>query len=177
MKQTMKGYTAFSRLLTVFIGLSAIAAIIWTLAINRPVEYTNESEKITVGHAAPDFEATDTSGRRVRLSDYKGKTVIINMWASWCPVCVKEMPLLQKADQLSNHQVETVYVNVGESKGTVNGFLQEQKFTFPVIIDATGNVTGVYKVSALPTTFIIDPNGNIARVITGEVSEMDLLDR
>ncbi|OZB99025.1 redoxin domain-containing protein [Paenibacillus sp. XY044] len=70
---------------------------------------------------------------------------------------------------------ETVYFNVGESKGTVNSFLEEQQFNFPVIIDAAGKVTGVYKVSALPTTFIIDPSGNVSRVITGEISEMDLL--
>ncbi|OZB99026.1 redoxin domain-containing protein [Paenibacillus sp. XY044] len=83
----------------------AVVVVIWTLVINHPFESTNESEKIKIGQAAPNFEATDTSGRKIRLSDYKGKTVVMNMWASWCPACVKEMPLLQRADQLSDHQV------------------------------------------------------------------------
>ncbi|MGG0170019.1 redoxin domain-containing protein [Paenibacillus dokdonensis] len=158
-----------------FIGLTAIAAFIWILALNHPIESTDETNKIMVGVAAPGFEAIDTSGRKIRISDYKGKTIIMNMWASWCPSCVKEMPLLQSVNQLSDHHVETIYVNVGESKGTVNAFLEEHKLKIPVIIDAVGKITGAYQVSALPATFIIGPSGNISRVITGEISEMDLL--
>lgn len=116
---------------------------------------------------APDFELTTLTGETVKLSDYKGKKVILNFWATWCPPCKVEMPFMESyyGKYKESENVEILAVNMtnmerGRSE-TVKGFVDEHKLTFPILMDEDGGVTELYKVLAYPTTFIINTEGVI----------------
>lgn len=111
----------------------------------------------------------------MRLSEYKGRVVLLNFWATWCKPCMREMPLLNELSQSAELPVETLLVNAGESKGTVLEYMAEQQFSFPVIIDVTGRISASYSVNALPSTYIINKAGEISRVVVGEIGDPDTL--
>ncbi|MEK5476272.1 redoxin domain-containing protein [Paenibacillus sp. FSL R5-0407] len=162
--------------LTFFIGLFALLAVIWVVvSTSQKNEDKASTERLSIGATAPDFQATNTLGEKVTLSDFRGKSVVINFWASWCGPCVNEMPLINRVFQDSDSDVVTLFVNVGESKGTVNEFLTQHQFDFPVIIDVTGKISGMYAVTGLPVTYILEKEGNIAHSIIGEISSENQL--
>lgn len=159
-------------------GILALVLIAagWVLLTNLSEnEGPSQSGRLTVGSAAPDFQAVDMEGEKVALSDYRGKVVVLNFWASWCGPCVNEMPLIDRVRQANVPEAEVLYINVGESKGTVREFLALHKFNFPALIDATGKLAGLYKVTGLPVTYVLDPDGDIARVALGEIRSEEQL--
>ncbi|HYQ70448.1 MAG TPA: TlpA disulfide reductase family protein [Gammaproteobacteria bacterium] len=118
---------------------------------------------------APDFELRDTDGRLHRLSDYRGKTVIINFWATWCPPCREEIPSMNRAwQQLREVDVAMLAVNMGEDEDTIFVFTADYPAEFPLLLDRDGAVTAQWPVKGLPTTYIVAPDGTIAyRAIGG----------
>ncbi|ETT69482.1 thiol-disulfide oxidoreductase [Paenibacillus sp. FSL R7-277] len=131
--------------------------------------------RMTAGASAPAFEAVTLQGEKVRLSEYKGRVVLLNFWATWCKPCMREMPLLNELSQSAELPVETLFVNAGESKGTVSEYMAEQQFSFPVIIDVTGRISASYSVNALPSTYIINKAGEISKIVVGEIGDPDTL--
>jgi len=118
---------------------------------------------------APDFELPDTDGRMHRLSAYRGKTVILNFWATWCPPCREEIPSMNRAwRQLRDAEVVILAVDVGEDEDTIFVFTADYPADFPLLLDRDGTVIGEWPVKGLPTTFVIAPDGTIAyRAIGG----------
>ncbi len=117
---------------------------------------------------APDFSLKDLSGRNFSLSSLKGKVVILNFWATWCPSCVSEMPSLNKLyNEMKSRGVEVVAVSSDRSVGEVNDYLNKKGFGFQIIMDDARSVSRLYKVFSLPTTFLIDRNGFIAEKFFG----------
>jgi peroxiredoxin len=118
---------------------------------------------------APDFALPDTNGRMHRLSDYRGKTVIINFWATWCPPCREEIPSMNRAwQQLRDEDVVMLAVNMGEDEDTIFVFTADYPAEFPLLLDRDGTVTARWPVKGLPTTYIVAPDGRIAyRAIGG----------
>lgn len=118
---------------------------------------------------APDFTLEDTDGKTYRLSDLRGKVVLINFWATWCPPCREEMPSMQRAwEQLQEKDVVLLAVDVGEDADTVFQFTANYPVEFPLLLDHTGKVADAWPLKGLPTTFVIDPQGRIAyRAIGG----------
>jgi cytochrome c-type biogenesis protein len=125
-------------------------------------------------YPAYDFTLTDQYGEQHTLSDYKGKVVFLNFWATWCPPCKKEMPDIEELYQdygqnkghviilgVANPSNEDYPNNSDVSKDKVIEFLEDNKYTFPVVFDETGDVLAHYYISAFPTTFLIDKEGNI----------------
>ncbi|MDP2919847.1 MAG: TlpA disulfide reductase family protein [Dehalococcoidia bacterium] len=111
---------------------------------------------------APDFQMQMPDGKTVFLSDLRGKVVMLNFWATWCPYCVIEMPLLQKAyDELAARGVVIIGINTGETEKTVQKFVNENQLTFPIILDPDVYVSMLYGARYLPTTYVIDKQGNI----------------
>ncbi|WP_438348063.1 redoxin domain-containing protein [Paenibacillus sp. FA6] len=159
------------RIITILVIVAALTTVVWTIVQSNPSFEHSGPSKIEVGAVAPDFVATNMEGQQVRLSEYRGKVVLINFWASWCIPCIREMPLIHSVFQSQDKDVETLFINVGDTKGTVNEFMNDQQFTFPVIIDITGKVSGLYGITGLPATFIIDKSGTFNRVIVGEVTD------
>jgi peroxiredoxin len=118
---------------------------------------------------APGFDLPDPKGQQIRLSDYAGKPLIVNFWATWCPPCRAEMPSLQRAwEQVRGDGIELVAINVGESEGTIQRFLEQVSVDFPLPMDRDSEVVQAWPVRGLPTTFVIDPQGRLAYKAAGE---------
>ncbi|MEK3793538.1 redoxin domain-containing protein [Paenibacillus sp. FSL R7-0204] len=160
------------RFVTLLIIAAASAAGIWV--------YLQQSSqppagRMTTGASAPVFKAVTLQGEKVSLSEYKGRVVLLNFWATWCKPCMREMPLLNELSQSAELPVEILFVNAGESKGTVSEYMAEQQFSFPVIIDVTGRISASYSVNALPSTYIINKAGEISKVVVGEIGDLETL--
>lgn len=134
---------------------------------------------------AIDFTLTDQYGNSHTLSDYKGKTVFLNFWATWCPPCRAEMPDIQKIyDSYKENGDDSLVILGVASPGQgqegsleeVAGFLEENGYTYPVLMDTTGEQFAAYGVYALPTTFMIDRDGNVFGYVSGQLTEEIMLD-
>lgn len=111
---------------------------------------------------APDFTLTDANGKAVTLSDLRGQVVMINFWASWCGPCRQEMPLLEQIHQRYERLGFTLLgVNVEENSADGQAFLKERPVSFPVLYDPENGISELYEVVAMPSTVLIDRQGNI----------------
>lgn len=147
-----------------------IAVVLIILAGIALYEWRNfESYKpVVIGGAAPDFELKDLNKKPVKLSDYKGKVVFLNFWATWCKPCKEEMPameLLYKA--LKGKDFEMIAVSIDRDISKVEPFVKELKLSFTVALDFMGKADRRYKLTGVPETYIIDQNGVIVEKILG----------
>lgn len=139
------------------------------LALEKPIStQTSIPVGINKGNRAPDFTLNSLAGTPVSLSSLSGKIVLINFWATWCGPCVAEMPYLQaiKNSWSGTLPLEILAINVQESAGIVQPYIQSQGYTFNVLLDP-GNVKGTYGVSNLPTSFFINTQGIIKEIKVG----------
>ena len=130
---------------------------------------------------AYEFELKDQYGNLHKLEDYKGKVIFLNFWATWCGPCRNEMPEIQKlyeeyAAQGENAEVAVIGVAGpgmgGEgSKEEIAAFMEENGYTYPVLMDETGEMFSYYGISAFPTTFMIDREGNVYGYVSGQLTE------
>ncbi len=117
---------------------------------------------------APDFSLLDRNGQKVTLSELRGQVVLINFWATWCAPCRREMPLLEQIYQRYEPLGVTLLgVNVEEGPREAEVFLKETPVTFPVLFDTENVVSKLYSVEAMPTTVLVDRQGNIRFVHYG----------
>jgi peroxiredoxin len=117
---------------------------------------------------APDFNLKGEDGKNYRLSDYRGKVVVLNFWATWCPPCREEMPSMERAWQkMRGKGVVILAVNVGENADTVFEFTGNYPVSFPLPLDKDGKVIRDYPVTGLPTTYIISPEGKVTHRAVG----------
>ncbi len=125
------------------------------------------------GKAAPDFKLRTLDGKEVSLSDYRGKVVLINFWATWCPPCREEMPLFKRVyERYKNKGFEILAVSTDTSIDPVKKFVKEYKLDFPVLLD-TDNISSLYGIQGLPTSFLIDREGKIVKVRLGKYKEIE----
>ena len=137
---------------------------------------SENAERETV--PAPDFTLTDQHGNEHTLSDYQGKTVFLNFWATWCPPCRSEMPEIQKMyEDYGGNEEDLIVLGIAApgygDEGTVEEiteFLNENQYTFPVVMDETGEMFYRYGISAFPTTFMIDAGGNVYGYVQGAMT-------
>jgi thiol-disulfide isomerase/thioredoxin len=124
-----------------------------------------------VGQAAPVFDLTDDRGAAVSLDRYRGRIVVMNLWASWCPPCRAEMPDLQRlANAYADGGIAIVGVNEGESPQRARAFADSLQIRFPIWIDAAQRYGRTYAALGLPTTVILDPNGVVVRGFDGPLT-------
>lgn len=118
---------------------------------------------------APDFELSDLNGNRVSLSSLRGKVVLVNFWATWCPPCREEIPSMDRLYQLlKGEDVVLLAINVeADGPQVVPKFMERVAFSFPVLFDVDGSVRGKFGVSKYPETFIVDADGVIQRHVIG----------
>jgi len=115
-----------------------------------------------------DFTLQDLSGKSHTLSDYRGKLVFLNFWATWCPPCRSEMPSMQKLyEKADKKKFVMLAVNAKEDVATVRAFAQKNGYTFPILLDPDYKISGKYQVQAIPLTFLVDQQGNIIGRICG----------
>lgn len=143
----------------------------------------NESEEAEL-HPAIDFTLTDQYGNEHTLSDYKGKVVFLNFWATWCPPCREEMPHIEELYKeynlnedevvflgIANPKSEEYPYNQDEKKEDIIAFLDDYEYTFPTVFDETGEFFQGYYISAFPTTYMINKDGNILGYVAGAMSK------
>ncbi|UZJ43484.1 TlpA family protein disulfide reductase [Marinimicrobium sp. C6131] len=117
---------------------------------------------------APDFTLKSDSGENVRLEEQRGKVVMINFWASWCAPCRKEMPLLEELHDRYEQAGFTLFgVNVEQNPEAAQKFLDDVGVTFPILYDPDSTASRAYQVSAMPTTVMVDRDGNVRYVNRG----------
>ena len=114
------------------------------------------------------FTLPDLSGKMHTLPDYRGRVVLLNFWASWCPPCIQEMPELTRLQQrLSDKPFDIVAINVGEKKYKVWKFTQLINFELPVLLDTRNEAFRIWDVATLPTSFLVDSSGKVRYRIRG----------
>ena len=121
------------------------------------------------GVEAPNFTLPDLNGKMVSLTDYRGKVVFLNIWATWCPPCVEEMPSMEKLYQKMKGQdfeILAVSIDVTGAKD-VGPFMKKYNLHFPALLDTEGSIKALYQTTGVPETFIIDKQGNIAKKVIG----------
>ena len=132
---------------------------------------------LKLGEIPPDFELSTLNGDVVKLSDYKGKKVILNFWASWCPPCKAEMPHMQKYYE-ENRDAENVEIlavnwttNEGISLTNIEKFVDAYGLTFPIPVDPDDKVIDAYRIVEIPTTYMINTDGTIGNKVSYEMNE------
>ncbi len=137
---------------------------------SQPAQETEEAEKIL----APDFTVYDLDGNAVRLSDFLGKPVVLNFWASWCGPCKSEMPDFDEAYAELGEDIQFLMVNMTDgSRETVekaSAFIAEQGYSFPVFYDTDSDAAATYGIYSLPTTLFIDSEGYGIAQATGAIN-------
>lgn len=171
---------------SLWIMLALIAIIIAVMLLlpscgNNTRKAVSEEEAATlvqVGDKAPDFTVEMFDGSRVALSDLRGKVVLLNFWATWCPPCREELARVQSdvIDRFAGRDFIFLPVSRGEARSTVGSFRSQKGYEFPMGLDSTQSVYGLYASNFIPRNFLIDKEGNIVKLTIGyEPEEFDAL--
>jgi peroxiredoxin len=122
-----------------------------------------------VGQPLPDFTFPDLQGHRVQLSALRGKVVFINVWATWCPPCVEEMPTMQRLyDRLHARGLEVLAISIDTLGAQVVGpFMQQYQLTFPALLDPTSRIERLYQIGGVPESFIVNKGGRLVEKVVG----------
>jgi len=152
-------------LVFIMIAVPIVVFLLWY------VSFINRSHRVLVlvGDTAPNFTFPGLDGKMVSLTDYRGKVVFLNIWATWCPPCRKEMPSMEKLyQQLKGEDFEILAVSVDTAGATAVGpFMKELNLSFPALLDTRGTVQNLYGTTGLPESFIIGRNGIIEKIVIG----------
>lgn len=159
-------------------GIFVIAVVIFVgLELVDTFKESKDREPIRTMQAT-DFSLPTITGEKRSLSEEKGKVVILSFWASWCEPCNTEMPHLQSFYEKHQADVEILAVNVTnkDSEAAVKKFIDKYGLTFPVLLDASGDISAMYGAFTIPTTIILNRNGEIEQEIIGPMEE-ELLEK
>ena len=134
--------------------------------------YQNGFDVVTKEITAPDFTLTNLDGQEVSLSDYRGKVVLLNLWATWCPPCRSEMPSMQELYERFPRENFTILAVAApnpprETRQKIEEFISNGSYTFPVLLDDSHSVYRRYGSGSVPTSWIVDPDGNLAARLVG----------
>ena len=165
MAEDLEQETSGSKIIVAVIVVVAVAVVIGVVVFGGKHTFT----PVNVGLQAPDFTLPDLDGNQVDFSEYKGKVVFLNFWATWCEPCKEEMPSMQLLyDTFKRRSFVVVAVSVDSSSVEgVKKFVDKYGLTFPVLHDRRGKIKEKYKTTGVPETFIIDQNGIIAEKVWG----------
>lgn len=121
-----------------------------------------------------DFSLKDINGNNINISDYKGKKVFVNFWATWCPPCNQEIPYINQISKENQDEIKVITVNLGEEKDTVQKYIKQKGYDMTVLLDSNGDVADTYMIYSIPTSYLLDTNGNIVDKHTGTMSMEEL---
>ena len=158
-------YQSIILILLLIIGIG----IIVLLQTDKPSFKLAGQTRFGKGSRAPNFRLPDLEGKLVSLADFKGRVVLLNIWATWCAPCVEEMPSMEKLHgELKDEKFVILAVSIDESGAdTVRPFMKKHKLSFPALIDSAGTLKNLYQTTGVPESFIIDKQGRILEEIIG----------
>lgn len=146
-------------------GLALLGAVAVLCVFAMPTY--RQGEPSIAGRMAPDF-ALELDGKAMRLADLRGKVVVLNFWASWCPPCVEEMPsLIALHQRIADRGGMVLGVSLDDDQAAYERFLTEHAVVFPTYLDAGKAIPGTYGTAIFPETFVIGRNGRIDRKVVG----------
>lgn len=143
------------------------------------ISENNERTGNKIGDLAPNVRLPNLQDESVSLADYRGKIVLVNFWASWCPPCQEELPDLQRIYEEYEGQVIVLAINLTKAEATVDdvrAFVEESDVTFPIVLDHAGDAMNAYRIVAYPSTYVVDEAGVIRERFLGAVSYDTLVD-
>jgi cytochrome c biogenesis protein CcmG/thiol:disulfide interchange protein DsbE len=150
------------------LGLVLVALIVLPLLTGSCQSGSDSAQIARVGKPAPDFTLPALDGQTVALSNLQSEPVMVNFWATWCSPCVHEMPYIQETYEVwSEEGLVLLAINIGESQSQVHSFMQENRLSFPVLLDGNGEVAEQYGVRGIPTSVFIDSDGVVRNIKTG----------
>jgi peroxiredoxin len=163
----MEGFLMRNLVLVVVIVLVGASVYLVSSSSSRPPSEWVKS--VAVGDLAPDFQLEDTKGNKVPLSDLRGKVVLVNFWATWCPPCLEEMPSMERLNEvLAGDDFIMLAINAEENgRSVVPAFLEKTNYTFPILYDDKGTVQKLYGVYKFPESFIVGKDGKVVEKIIG----------
>jgi len=144
---------------------------------NLSPDTSASSPKAAKGKLAPEITLNDMNGQAVNLSNYRGKVVVLNFWASWCPPCKSEMPDLDKAAQEFASGADVVLLTVNltdgsrETADSARKYIVDNKYSMSVLLDTQSRAANAYNIASIPTTYIIDKQGVIVNYIVGPTTK------
>lgn len=170
----------------------SVAIILVAVAVFTTYQYNNKpaplptppaaeqtpapEEEVVESIAALDFTLEDMNGNKVTLSDYKGKTIFLNFWASWCGPCTYEMPFIEQLHKDNkDSDFVIITVNLEETKSTISKFMDDEKYSFPVLMDDKGEVANLYGVSGIPLSLMINKDFRIVSAHEGYMNDYEML--
>jgi len=157
------------RFLQLFILGVIVAVGGYTVAVSLADSHAGPPK---VGDNAPNFTLTGLDGNSHELDDYRGRTVLLNFWGTFCPPCVNEMPLLDSTHDQYSDELVVLGVNLDEPELTVRSFVERYDIAFPILLDNM-KVQRMYGVFQYPTTVVIDPAGKIIDIKIGEFTSRE----
>ena len=144
-------------------------------APQSPDSTTKSTENAaTAAMSVPDFTVYDGDSQPVKLSDFLGKPIVLNFWASWCGPCKSEMPAFQKLYEELGEDVHFVMVDVGEHMDAATAFLATTDYTFPAYFDVNNDASYAYQVNSIPTSFFLNAKGELVTYHIGTMDEGSL---
>ncbi len=159
------------RLLAVAVALVVVGVVSFYVGQASAGGGLGSSAPVAVGQTAPDAALPGLDGGTVRLSDYRGKVVLLNFWATWCPPCQAEMPGLEQVYQARQKDGLVILgLDQQEAKSAVQSFVSQHGYTWTFALDQDGAVAQRYGVSGYPTSVIVDRDGKVAYVHVGALS-------
>ena len=166
-KATEKG-TRFKSI-TLFVLIAGMVGIFVLFQLKDSFFSLSNNAPVKPGAPAPNFTFPTLDGKMVSLSDYNGKVVFLNIWATWCPPCREEMPSMEKLyKELKGQEFEILAVSIDASGATaVRPFMKEHGLSFPALLDTGGTIRGLYGMTGVPETYVIDKEGVVKQRIIG----------
>lgn len=180
---------------SILVGVMAVLALLLLSSCGKPSETSrnvstsslpttpppttispNTTQNEMVGKLAPDFQLNDMDGKSVSLSDLRGKAVLLNFWATWCPFCQAERPTIQQIYQewqskgLVVLTVDIINSRTTETPANLADFMQKNNYSFPVLLDVNQLATISYHIKSTPTNILIDKDGIIREISLGAYS-------
>ena len=165
--------------LAVIIAIS-IGILFWSNMFrnaDEPLNSENASNNniASAQNLAEEFTLEDLSGNEISLSDFRGRKVFLNFWATWCRACNLAMPYVNEIYR-ENHDIEIITINLREETGTIANYMERNNYEFRVLLDSNGRVGGLYRVNAVPFSVLIDEEGNIVNTRLGAMDREQLIE-
>lgn len=176
MNNTKKGLLA----IVAFIVFMVVVSLAYQLITkNYNSNDLNGNQQSANAQVAGDFKVKDSSGKTVSLSDFKGKPVVVNFWASWCPPCKQEMPFFNEVYKEVGSEVQFMMIDIvdgsRETESSAKAFIKDNAYVFPIFFDSDQSAAIANSIYSIPTTIFINKDGKIVGTHTGAFTKSDLL--